>query len=636
MHPSPRMSSRATRAFVLSALVFLAASLPAGPAATTAAAAADPAGAAFNPPHRDFDYDAVIDANQIEMVVSNFGIIGRDIGAPGGPSGTFYPADTDRTCMYTAGIWVAGKIGQETRVTVAEYQTEYSPGVILPDGGWSDPSLPRYRTYKLTSQSGPGDPDYDEWPVEDGAPLDRDGHPLVVGEQTLWSVFNDAFPDAHTSGAGGTAPIGVEVSQLTYAFGSRQPLDRVVFVDYRLIHNGAQALNPAHIGIYTDIDLGGGRDDLAGCDSLLEAGFTYNGDNWDDVYEDRPPATGFVVLKGPAHLDHPLYAAIDYVNGEDPYPYVASYNLLRGLKVDGDPMIDPVTGLPTRFWHAGDVPSGSGWVDTWVQDKRNLLSLGPFSFSPGQSESVRVAFVVGDRENRRASTADMLDVGRCIKRLNAKGAFLEPSRWAIAGFYPQPFEPSVTETGRIFILAPEEGRAFVRVYNAQNQIVRAFGEVHVSAGITPLSWDGRDDDGALVPPGTYRFVMRVVKPVLSTRQAIVDTEEMQVAGSRGPVTAGVPGRGVTAAGGLRVPSIARGGAWIGYDAAARGETATLVTIYDLAGRAVRTLEIRGDGQQQAWWDGHDAAGRRLPAGIYFVRADASGERSLSRRLLLLW
>jgi hypothetical protein len=295
-------------------------------------------------------------------------------------------------------------------------------------------------------------------------------------------------------------------------------------------------------------------------------------------------------------------------------------------------VIDPVTGRPTRYWHAGDVLSGDGWVDWWVQDKRNLLSLGPISFSPGQVESVRVAFVVGDKENRRASTADMLDVSRCVKRLNAKGAFLEPSAWAIVGFYPQPFDPSDGVAGRIFVLAPEPGQPTIRIYNQQNQLVRTFPPRDFDAGITAVDWDGRDDGGALVAPGTYRFVLRLLKPVRSARHIIVDLETMEVRGDRqaAPATTSIK----SASPRLLVPGIARGGAWVALSGPARGQDTASVDVYDLMGRAVVNLEtVRGG--QGTWWSGQDAYGHRLPSGFYFFRerGDNVGE---ARRTLLIW
>lgn len=57
-----------------------------------------------------------------------------------------------------------------------------------------------------------------------------------------------------------------------------------------------------------------------------------------------------------------------------------------------------------------------------------------------------------------------------------------------------------------------------------------------------------------------------------------------------------------------------------------------VVVYDLGGRVVRTL---ADGWQEAGalavaWDGRDAAGTETPAGLYFIRAEAQGNRATLR------
>jgi hypothetical protein len=57
-----------------------------------------------------------------------------------------------------------------------------------------------------------------------------------------------------------------------------------------------------------------------------------------------------------------------------------------------------------------------------------------------------------------------------------------------------------------------------------------------------------------------------------------------------------------------------------------------VVVYDLGGRAVRTLEDgwREAGAHSLAWDGRDATGTETPAGLYFIRADAQGHRSTLR------
>lgn len=54
-------------------------------------------------------------------------------------------------------------------------------------------------------------------------------------------------------------------------------------------------------------------------------------------------------------------------------------------------------------------------------------------------------------------------------------------------------------------------------------------------------------------------------------------------------------------------------------------------IYSTAGRLVRVLAAGGG---RVEWDGHDGAGRRVPAGVYYVRLDA-GEHSVSAKLVCL-
>ena len=61
-----------------------------------------------------------------------------------------------------------------------------------------------------------------------------------------------------------------------------------------------------------------------------------------------------------------------------------------------------------------------------------------------------------------------------------------------------------------------------------------------------------------------------------------------------------------------------------------------VAVYDAAGRRVRVLaeaELPA-GTHAIAWDGRDQRGQLVPAGVYFIRAAAGGERS-ERRLLVV-
>lgn len=61
-----------------------------------------------------------------------------------------------------------------------------------------------------------------------------------------------------------------------------------------------------------------------------------------------------------------------------------------------------------------------------------------------------------------------------------------------------------------------------------------------------------------------------------------------------------------------------------------------VSVYDVAGRLVNRLidETRTAGRHTVFWDGRDAEGRPVSAGIYLVRARA-GDRETTHRLVRL-
>ncbi len=83
-----------------------------------------------------------------------------------------------------------------------------------------------------------------------------------------------------------------------------------------------------------------------------------------------------------------------------------------------------------------------------------------------------------------------------------------------------------------------------------------------------------------------------------------------------------------------VPNPSSGEVQIGFDLAEPGEVD--LTIHDVTGRAVVSLPARtwGAGSWEMRWNGKDAGGRPLPAGVYWVRM-AIGSREVGQSKLLL-
>jgi hypothetical protein len=72
-------------------------------------------------------------------------------------------------------------------------------------------------------------------------------------------------------------------------------------------------------------------------------------------------------------------------------------------------------------------------------------------------------------------------------------------------------------------------------------------------------------------------------------------------------------------------------------ASAAGAGEARVLLYDVRGRIVRALALAGTagpGALTLSWDGKDAAGRALPAGLYFARASWGGQSAEARLVLL--
>ncbi|MCK4632062.1 MAG: right-handed parallel beta-helix repeat-containing protein, partial [candidate division Zixibacteria bacterium] len=383
--------------------------------------------------------DQYIDANSILMFVSNTGNFARDIDAlliqplQLWQGGLIYPytgiADilngtNDNTLVYAAGIWIGAiDASDDTLVTVAEFSSEYIPGpmsggTFMPDALSND----AYRVYKLHSDSTGvnSNTDYDEWPTSQGAPLDGSLNPLLLGNQTLWTVFNDADASLHDNEAGTTAPLGIEVRQLVWAADSAGQ-DNAVFLDYRLYNKGAKSLYDVYVSFWFDPDIGEPWDDLTGCDTTCDRFFAFNGDAWDREYGAVPGALAGKLIQGPVVPSSGDTAAyfndtiIGYknlgmtsfhklINITEPSHSRESYRYMAGLDADGDPLANG-----TKYQYPGNPITMTGDIDTDARECRILVTTGPIpSFLPGDSQQVIIKLSASGQHNWVYSLAKAL------------------------------------------------------------------------------------------------------------------------------------------------------------------------------------------------------------------------------------
>ena len=362
----------------------------------------------------DIDYQTYIDANRLLMFVTNVGSFAYDNHAIFGKAdGLYYPKGGDKAVIYSAGLWLGGKVDNDLRVSLAEYSHTYWPGPMV--SGTYIPGADgdhQYRVYKILRQlyeSGfydedePAGPDslvqlwrdYHEWPVDLGAPAETVSvgaargpdstlwiRPKFLGDQTLWSVYNDANPDVHDNWIGTTEGLGVEVQETDIAIDHAGMFGDCIFMRYLIINKSTHDVEDMYVSFWADPDLGHAADDFAGCDSTLNLGYCYNATNGDNIYGSSPPAVGFMVLQGPmtpspgdsarflggwrhGYRNLPMTAYERFIIGSDPENAQETYWCMQGLDAQNaaNPIVDPTNGHVTTYMFSGDPVMGTGWVD---------------------------------------------------------------------------------------------------------------------------------------------------------------------------------------------------------------------------------------------------------------------------------
>ena len=414
------------------------------PVARSGGAAAHPTRVARPAAINTIDIARRIDVNNINMFVTNTGSFAWDLSTQN--AGFIYPKGTTNTAVYASGLWLGAKINGQINTTVAEYSEEYGPGPMVSPGVWANASDPAFKVYKVIPWTGnasdtahvtrtPADPTQDPlvhhswseymagavpygapwkiWRLPTGAGDSTDvPGPDVSGDQMLWAVYNDGDPNNHTNEAGGTNPMDVEVQQTTFAFNRQGALGNTIFLKFKIINKGSDTLDQMFVSLWADPDLGGATDDLVGVDTSSSLGYVYNATNHDQLYGARPPAVGYDFFLGPVdkHGTGDTLAMTSfnkYINGTDPAAASQTYNYMQGLEPDGSPVIDPTTGLQTHFFHPGDPVTGVGWLDSNPSDRRMMLSSGPFTMVPGDTQIVVGAIIVGQGNDRLSSISGL-------------------------------------------------------------------------------------------------------------------------------------------------------------------------------------------------------------------------------------
>ena len=383
-----------------------------------------------------------LNVNQISTWFRNNGSFNRNPATSN--SGFEWPKGSLKFARYASGIWIGAVVDGDTLLCIAEYDYEYLPGYVDPQGNPQGSDDPNYRIYNLKTTD---TSDYGDWRTiasGQGAYLDSAGNPLLLGSQTMFYSYTDAYPEAHANNSGGTAPLKAQILQTNWAYSVNGPLSSMAFSEFRIINRSNKVWNRCYIALWTDDDLGDAQDDAVGVDTLLDLGYTYNFDNNDPTYGAAPPAVGFDYFRGPIVpsvgdtvryyqppgssnlVVKPNYRELGvtafnmYTNGDpsvgDPRNPTETYYNLQGIKRDGSRWVTP-TGDTTTFAYSGNPTTGQGWNEANSGDRRFMQCSGPLVVNPGDTQSIIVAQVIARGENNLKSIAALKQADDLAQRI---------------------------------------------------------------------------------------------------------------------------------------------------------------------------------------------------------------------------
>jgi len=514
---------RLAASLAVCALLLPSAASSAGPSAASSARHARPASV------NQIDFFQSIDANELDMVLSNVGSYA--FGEISLSPGLFYPKGTPSAVVFAAGLWLGATVGGAPRVTVADYEFEYRPGSAVgampePPG---NPWLHVFKLHRVYADPGERDlalSDYNQYALSRGAPnvsVLPDGSLSIRGDQMCWSVCNDLDAAAHTSSSGATSPLEVEVAQTTWAYDRPGPFGHSIFIEFKIINRGPIAFDDMHLGLWVDPDLGGFTDDLVGCDTTRSLGYCYNANNNDLEYGETPPAVGLDLLQGPfssaAGQRLAMTAFAGYRNGGDPSNANESFHSMHGEDRFGNPFVDPSSN-PTRFMFAGDPVTATGWRDPAADDKRFLLSSGPFAMPSGNLQTVVLAILVGQGSNRLDSVTRLRaddDLVQTAFDTGTLGLLDAPApsggRLSLDRVFPN---PTRDDLGLAFVL-PGAGEASVELIDLAGRRVLERSLGTLSAGPHAVTLAGAT---GVLAPGVYFLRLTHAHETVTRRVAL--------------------------------------------------------------------------------------------------------------------
>jgi Secretion system C-terminal sorting domain len=491
-------------------------------------------------------------------------------------AGFFWPGGQDATqvAVFEDGPLWGGLVNGDTLVHGSTYRQGLQPGNIIEEGVAVDPDSPDFGIYKVRPDwiLLPDSPlkerleyDWNHWPVHLGAPwIDEDGdgnynpqidRPDIRGDEMNWMVMND-LDSVKTKNLYGADPIGIEVQLAISGYNTDNDLKDVVFKRYKHINKSDNTVDSMYFAYWADVDLGDAGDDYVGTDMSLNMLYSFNGDNDDPIYPGVPPAIGYVLLQGPLissvpsdsafafnrwHLGYEnlkMTSTMMFINGDPLYadPSLgtnggsrAFWNIMRGKAGNGGSKINPLTEKAALFVAPGSPVEATGWYEGagWPNgprsgDRRMVMSSGPVTFAPGDSQEVVYAIILARGEDRLDSITKLKEKAVAIREFYYTGQLptaiketdpsVLPFKFSLSQNYPNPFNPSTIINYELRIM----NEVKLVVYDVLGREVKTLVDKTQQAGKYKVTFNATG-----FASGVYYYKLKAGKSFEKTRKMLL-------------------------------------------------------------------------------------------------------------------
>ncbi len=403
--------------------------------------------------------------------------------------GLEYPKGSNNYCLYSSSIVIGAQVNGQIRVSDSYIGSDFTPGKFDVAGNETGSSLGEYGLYQIKTGDGPGTPDWDNWPIAQGAPSSN-GQPQLIGNQTSFISLTDGV----RGGNGEVPPLKAELKITSYSFNDELRKD-AIYYKIELINKSDSTWNNTYLSFLVDSDIGSeANDDRMGSDSALGIAYCYNGTGGDPGYGTTPPAVGYKFISGTPGLT--LNSCVPFYNsspappppdpcwrepsGRDQY-----YNYQKGLDACGAPYL--YNGLPKKFVFNGDPQTNTGWnQNTFNADVRFMFSLGPVNLAAGQSATGTIAVIVARGTSNLNSVTKLKQLAATLPLSVAPVNSVVPGEFKLNQNYPNPFNP-VT---KISYSVPKNSFVEMNVFDITGRLVQTLVSENLQAGNYEANFNG--------------------------------------------------------------------------------------------------------------------------------------------------